>query len=396
MRHVPYQLSTRCARSGNLQRREKEPNAPIIPPIVQSAIFDLDHIEDAEAIFSGVRKGYAYTRFGNPTVEVLAETLADLEGGSAGVITSSGNAATLCAVTCAMARKTAPLVTHPDIYGGSFELLRILESVYHMPVETVDTKDEAVWLEAVSRAGAVLLETPSNPLMRLIDLRRTVECAHSCGASVIVDNTVATPFNQRPLEFGVDWVVHSTTKYLNGHGDVVGGCLISRDPLKEEHRAIHKNLGGTVNALSAWLTLRGLRTFFLRMETHNRTAVALAEWLAARSEVAAVHYPGFRTHPQKAIFQRQMSGGGGLLSFELHGGEAAATRFIDHLGLVVHAVSLGEPETLVTLPAKSSHRGMPEKIRQEAGISGGLIRLATGLEATEDLIQDFAQAMENI
>ncbi len=389
-----YKFGTRCARSGDLWNDESVRNAPTTPSIVQSAIFNLDSTDDAEAIFSGAQKGYAYTRFGNPTVEVLAKVLADLEGGSGAFITSSGNAATLCAVTCAMAGSDASLVTHPDIYGGSFELLHILKSVYHMPVEIVDTADETLWLEAVGRAGAILLETPSNPLMRLIDLRKTVDRAHTHGASVIVDNTVATPYNQRPFDFGVDWIVHSTTKYLNGHGDVVGGALISRGPLTKEHCAIHKNLGSTVNALSAWLTLRGLRTFSLRMEAHNRNAAALAEWLAARPEVTAVYYPGFRDHPQNEIFQRQMSAGGGLLSFELQGGEEAATRFINKLKLVIHAVSLGEPETLVTLPAKSSHRGMSEEDRRKAGISPSLIRLAVGLEAIEDLIQDFSQAID--
>ncbi len=396
MSRRPYQFSTRCVRSGDLWEDTDARNKPIVPAIVQSAIFDLDAVEDAEAIFSGERKGYAYTRFGNPTVEILAKALADLEGGHGALVTSSGNAATLCAVTCAMAGKAAPLVTHPDIYGGSFELLRIFKSVYHMPVEIVDTADESLWLEAVGRAGAVLLETPSNPLMRLIDLKKTVETAHHHGASVIVDNTVATPFNQRPFEFGADWIIHSTTKYLNGHGDVVGGVLLSRKPLTKEHRAIHKNLGGTVNALSAWLTLRGLRTFSLRMETHNRHAAALAEWLAVRPEVTAVHYPGFRNHPQNEIFQRQMAGGGGLLSFELRGGEEAVSRFINHLKLAIHAVSLGEPETLVTLPAKSSHRGMSADDRLKAGISPSLIRLAVGLEALEDVTEDFAQAIAHV
>lgn len=176
------------------------------PPIVQSAIFDLGGTEEAEAIFSGARKGYAYSRFGNPTVEALARTLADLEGGSGALVTSSGNAAVLCAITSALEGRPGPLVTHHDIYGGSFELLGILQSIYRLPVETVDSSDQTKWLEAVGRAGAVLIETPSNPLMRLIDLPTTIEQARKIGAPVIVDNTVATPFNQRPFEFGADWI----------------------------------------------------------------------------------------------------------------------------------------------------------------------------------------------
>jgi cystathionine beta-lyase/cystathionine gamma-synthase len=388
----PLDLSTRCARAGSTVRPNGG-NAPVQPPIVQSAIFDLGGTDDAEAIFSGARPGYAYTRFGNPTVDVLARALADLEGGADAMVTSSGNAALLCAVTAALHGRTGPLLTHPDIYGGSFELLRILGSVYRLHVETCDPSDQPAWLEAVARAGAVLVETPSNPLMRLIDLPATIRSAQAASVPVIVDNTVATPFNQRPIGLGADWVVHSVTKYLNGHADLIGGCVVHREPLTALHRTIHKNLGGTVNAFDAWLALRGLRTFALRMAAHNRNAAGIAAWLSGRSEVAAVHHPGFRLHPQPAVFEAQMTHGGGLLSFELHGGARAAARLIDRLQLIVHAVSLGGPETLVTLPAKSSHRGMSAEARSRAGIGDGLIRLSAGLESSDDLLADLDQAM---
>lgn len=385
-------LSTRCARAGLMSRR-KGLNEPVQPPIVQSAIFNLGGTEEAEAIFSGARTGYAYSRFGNPTVDALARVLADLEGGADALVTASGNAALLCAVTSALHGRTGPLLTHPDIYGGSFELLQILATVYRLPVETVDPADESAWSGAIARAGAVLVETPSNPLMRLIDLADTIGRAQASSVPVIVDNTVATPFNQRPFEFGADWVVHSTTKYLNGHADLVGGCVVRREPLTKAHRAIHKNLGGTANAFEAWLTLRGLRTLALRMEAHQRNAEAIVAWLATRPEVATVHYPGFRSHPQADVFRRQMRHGGGLLSFELAGGETAAARFIDRLNLIVHAVSLGGPETLVTRPARSSHRGMTPEARRQAGVGDGLIRLSAGLEASVDLLADLAQAL---
>lgn len=392
MKSSLLRLATQCARAGSVSRRPGA-NEPVQPPIVQSAIFDLGGTEEAEAIFSGTHTGYAYSRFGNPTVDVLARTLADLEGGAEALVTSSGNAALLCAVTAALHERTGPLLTHPDIYGGSFELLRILTSVYRLPVEIVDPADEAAWLAAVERAGAVLVETPSNPLMRLIDLESTIGRAQAAAVPVIVDNTVATPISQRPFEFGADWVIHSTTKYLNGHGDLIGGCVIRRESLTKTHRAIHKNLGGTVNAFEAWLALRGLRTFVLRMEAHHRNAQAIAIWLAARPEVRAVHYPGSPSHPQATVFQRQMKHGGGLLSFELAGGEAAAIRFINRLKLIMHAVSLGGPETLVTRPAKSSHRGMTPEARLQAGVSDGLVRLSAGLEACDDLLADLAQAI---
>jgi cystathionine beta-lyase/cystathionine gamma-synthase len=392
MNPTSHRFATRCARAGT-GRTGGGKNEPVQPPIVQSAIFDLGSSVEADAIFSGERKGYAYSRFGNPTVDALASALAALEGGAEALVTSSGNAALMCAVTCALHDRRGPMVTHQDIYGGSFELLRILSTIYRLPLEIIDATQTDQWMQAVSRAGAVLVETPSNPLMRLIDLKRTVEMARAAGAPVIVDNTVATPFNQRPFEFGADWVLHSTTKYLNGHADLIGGCLIRREPLATIHRTIHKNLGGTVNAAEAALVLRGLRTFALRMEVHNRNGETLARWLSGRPEIVRVDYPGLPSHPQAELVAQQMSHGGGLLSFELADGETAAARFFDRLQLIIHAVSLGGPETLVTRPAKSSHRGMTAEARMQAGISDGLIRLSAGIEDAADLIRDLEQAI---
>lgn len=388
-----YHLATRCAHGGAPPRGTGAANEPVQRPIVQSTIFDLGSSADAEAIFSGKRKGYAYSRFGNPSVEALAEAVADMEGGAEALVTSSGNAAVLCAVTAALEGRAGPLVTHHDVYGGTTELLGILSSIHRVPVEVVDSTNAAAWYGAVSRAGAVLLETPSNPVMRLIDLKQTVAQAQACGAPVIVDNTVATPFNQRPFDFGVDWIVHSTSKYLNGHSDMIGGCLVRKEPLSPMQRTIHKSLGGTVNALDAWLVLRGLRTFVLRMEAHNRNGRAVAEWLSRRSVVTRVHYPGFVANSQADIFRAQMSHGGSLLSFELAGGAEAACRFLDRIKLIVHGVSLGGMESLATRPAMSSHRGMSPEAQHRAGVSDSLIRLSVGVEAIEDILADLDQAL---
>ncbi len=391
---APRRFSTRCVRAGTgHEAAARGWNEPVQPAIAQSAIFHLGDSADAEAIFSGSRKGFAYSRFGNPTVEMLGEAIADLEGGSAGLVTASGNAAVLCAVTAAMDGRDGPLVTHRDVYGGSSELFRILQRVHGLRLEVVDSTDTAAWIEAVSRAGAVVLETPSNPLMRLIDIQATVEAAHRNGAQVIVDNTVATPFNQLPFEFGADWVVHSTSKFINGHSDMIGGCLVKREPLLPSERAIHKNLGGTVNAFEAWLVLRGLRTFSLRMETHNRNGKAVAKWLHERPEVSQVNFPGLFSHPNLDLFDRQMKDNGALLSFELAEGEKAAQRFFDRIELIAHAVSLGGLETTATRPAMSSHRGMTPEERRQAGVGDGLIRLSVGLEALEDLLEDLDNAL---
>ncbi|MEX2380921.1 MAG: aminotransferase class I/II-fold pyridoxal phosphate-dependent enzyme [Opitutales bacterium] len=386
-----YALATRCVRPSKM--RESDLNSPLHPPIFQSAVFDLGTATDAEAVFSGERKTFAYTRFGNPSVEHLGNAIAALEKGAAGLVTSSGNAATLCAVTMALDGRSGPLVAHADIYGGSTELLNILSTVYRVPLRIVDSRSQQQWLEAVSDAGAVLLETPSNPLMRLIDLEKTVAAARASDAPVIVDNTVATPFDQLPFSFGADWIVHSTSKYLNGHSDMIGGCVVKREPLSAREKAIHKNLGGTVNALEAWLVARGMRTFALRMEAHNRNGRSVAEWLEKHSAVSRVHYPGLPSHPQHDLFQKQMTGGGALLSFELTGGEAASLRFIDHTELITHAVSLGGMETLAVRPAMSSHRGMSREDRAQAGIIDSLIRLSVGVEALDDILHDLSEAL---
>jgi cystathionine beta-lyase/cystathionine gamma-synthase len=386
-------LATTCAHAGSNVSRSAVSNEPFQFPIVQSTVFNLGSSDEAEAIFSGARKGYAYSRFGNPSVELLAETLAQMEGGAGALITSSGNAAILCAVTASLEGRNGPLVTHQGIYGGSLELLGILSTIHRSPVQFVDPSNQDHWFDAVSRSGAVLVETPSNPLLRLIDIEATVRQAHACGASVMVDNTVATPFNQRPLESGADWVVHSTSKYLNGHSDMIGGCLIRKDPLSPMDRSIHKNLGGTVNALDAWLVLRGLRTFALRMEAHNRNGAAVAAWLTDHPKIRQVHYPGLASHPQIELFQRQMKHGGALLSFELAGGKDAACQFLDRMRLILHAVSLGGMESLATRPAMSSHRGMTAEARLRDGVSDGLIRLSVGVEALEDILADLDQAL---
>lgn len=385
-------LATRCAHAG-APRAADGANAPFSPPIVQSSLFALGPAAEAEELFTGKRPGYAYSRFGNPTVERLAEAIADLEGGAGALVTSSGNAAVLCAVLAALEGRRGPLVTHPDIYGGSFELLQILADVGRVPVQTVDPADATAWLAAVAGAGAVLVETPSNPLMRLVDLAATTAAGRRGGAPVIVDNTVATPCNQLPFAHGADWVVHSTTKYLNGHSDMIGGCVVKREPLTAANRRIHKNLGGTVNALDAWLVLRGLRTFSLRLAAHNRNGEAVAAWLRVHPAVTRVHYAGDPAHPQADLVRRQMTHGGSLLSFELRGGAAAATRFLDRLRLIVHAVSLGGLESLATRPAMTSHRGMPPAARARAGIADGLVRLSVGVEDLADLLADLEQAL---
>lgn len=386
-------LKTLCAHGGVRSPEERGANDPFVPPIVQSTIFDLGSAAESEALFSGQTPGYMYTRFGNPTVDRLSEILQAMEGGGGALITASGNAATLCAVTMALRGENDRVLALQDLYGGSLEIMRILRERFNVPVEIIDPRNEAEWLAAVDRASVIYLESPSNPMLRLIDIAAVTERAHRNGAKVIVDNTVATPFNQLPLALGADYVVHSMSKYLNGHSDMIGGCVISRAALTPAEKSVHKNLGGTVNAMDAWLMHRGLRTFALRMEAHNSNGQAVAEFLAAHPAVGKVYFPGLPGNAQMELFRKQMKAGGALLSFELKGGEAVAIRFLDRIRLVVHAVSLGGMESLATRPAGTSHRGMPAEMKAAAGVTDSLIRLSVGVEEIGDLLADLDQAL---
>jgi methionine-gamma-lyase len=387
-------LATLCAQAGATEEH-RVPDQPVIPAIDQSTVFYLGTTEQAEDLFSGRRKGYAYTRFANPTVDRLAEVFGAMEGGHA-CVTASGNAATVCAVLMALRGADDRVVASSDIYGGSLEAFRLLQEKLGVAVEIVDAGHAERWAEAVRHASVVFVETPSNPLLRLIDIQATADMAHDAGAKLIVDNTVATPYNQLPLSLGADYVVHSVSKYLNGHSDIIGGCVVAKAPLTAAEKGVHKNLGGTFNAMDAWLALRGLRTFTLRMEAHNRNGAEVAAFLSKHPAIKKVHYPGLPDHPQAALFRKQMQAGGALLSFSLHGGAEAANRFLDSLKLIVHAVSLGGMESLATRPAATSHRGMTPEQRQAAGVDDGLVRLSVGTEAVDDILHDLEQALASL
>ena len=384
-------LHTRCAHIST--HAEGEAGSSLMLPIVQSSLFRLGQPDEADALFDGTRQGYAYTRFGNPTVDALASALALLEGGKDAVVTASGNAAVLTALLIARSGNPRPVLAHPDLYGGSCELLNLFAREFQIPVEWCDPRDRKAWHRAITRSSVVLIETPSNPLWRLIDIEATASLAHAAGAVLVVDNTVATPFNQSPLTLGADYVIHSTSKFLNGHSDMIGGCVISRESFRPEHRSIHKNIGATINAMDAWLILRGLRTFALRMEAHNRNAAAVAQWLHHRPEVSKVHHPSLSHEEEYTLFEQQMTGGCPVLSFELQDGDQAARDFLGKLKLVVHGVSLGGMESLATRPAATSHRGMSTHERRRAGISDGLVRLSVGTESLPDLLADLEQAL---
>ncbi|MGH8039242.1 MAG: O-succinylhomoserine (thiol)-lyase [Stenotrophomonas sp.] len=364
----------------------------VTPPIVLSSNFSFDGF--------GNKRQYDYTRSGNPTRDLLGEALAELEGGAGGVITSTGMGA-INLVLNALLQPGDTLVVPHDAYGGSWRLFNALAKKGHFTLVTADLTDPRSLAEALAGSPTlVLIETPSNPLLRITDLRFVIDAAHKAGAKVVVDNTFLSPALQQPIAFGADVVLHSTTKYINGHSDVVGGAVIARDPALHEQLVWWANaLGLTGSPFDAFLTLRGLRTLGARLRVHQENTAGIVELLAASDAVANVYYPGLAEHPGHAIAARQQSGFGAMLSFELAScpgddPHAAVRAFVDGLRCFTLAESLGGVESLVAHPATMTHAAMTAEARAHAGIGEGLLRLSVGIEALEDLVADLQAGLE--
>lgn len=359
----------------------------VTPPIVLSSNFS----------FAGFnqKRQYDYTRSGNPTRDVLGEALAELEGGAGGVISATGMAA-ITLVLHACLQPGDQLVVPHDGYGGSWRLFKALAAKGAFELILADLTDPRSLTEALANAPKLVwIETPSNPLLRITDLRFVIDAAHKAGALAVVDNTFLSPALQTPIAFGADAVVHSTTKYINGHSDVVGGAVIARDAELHQQFVWWANaLGITGAPFDSFLTLRGLRTLDARLRVHQENAHVLAELLDGHAAVRAVHYPGLGAHPQHALAARQQHGFGAMLSVELEGGEAAARAFVDGLRCFTLAESLGGVESLIAHPATMTHAAMSPEARAVAGISDGLLRLSVGIEHAGDLQADIAAALE--
>jgi cystathionine gamma-synthase len=358
----------------------------VVPPIVLSSNFSFEGFDR--------KRRYDYTRSGNPTRDQFAAALADLEGGSGGVVTSSGMSA-ITLVLALLAPADLLVVPH-DCYGGSWRLFDALARKGQVRLRTVDFADPRALADALAAAPRLVwVETPSNPLLRITDIRLVAESAHRAGALVLVDNTFLSPALQRPLGLGADLVLHSTTKYINGHSDVVGGAVVARDPALVETLAWWANaLGLAGSPFDSFLALRGLRTLGARIRVHQENTVAIAERLVGHAAVAAVHYPGLSTHPGHALAARQQSGYGAMLGFELRGGVPAVRAFLDGLRCHTLAESLGGVESLVAHPATMTHAAMSADARAAAGIGEGLLRLSVGIEALEDLDADLHDALD--
>lgn len=337
---------------------------------------------------------YAYSRTANPTRDLLAETLARLEGGAGAVVTSSGLAA-IDLVLSFLGPDDVVVAPH-DCYWGTCRLLTARAAKGHFTVVFIDQSDEVALSVALeNRPRLILCETPSNPLMRVVDIQAIATLAHAHGAKVAVDNTFLSPALQKPLELGADFVVHSTTKYLNGHSDVVGGAVIAAHVQDVEALTNWANITGVSGApFDAYLVLRGLRTLFPRLERQQQTAAAIAGFLFGAPGVKAVHYPGLATHPTHAIARRQQRGFGAMLSFELEGGAEAVRAFVGAVRVFTLAESLGGVESLIAHPATMTHAGMSADAQRSAGITDGLLRLSVGLESPVDLLDDLEAGLK--
>jgi methionine-gamma-lyase len=382
-------FQTRAIHAGKGENRTRA----VTPPIWQTTTFSADSSEHFAEIATAVRPAEFYTRYGNPTHKEVEATLVSLEGGEAALLTSSGMGAIFTALMSVL-NAGDHLVAQTNHYAGAMTLFEELPRRFGVEVTLVDqtrTEDFAAALRPNTRV--VYAESPTNPLMQITDLRAVAELARSRGIKTIVDNTFATPVNQRPLEFGFDAVVHSATKYLGGHSDVTAGVIISTREFVE--RAWHFSLlaGSILSPFDGWLLLRGLRTLGMRVERHNSNALALARFLEGHPRVERVHYPGLESHAQHTLARSQMSGFTGMLSAELRGGFEAAERLISRLKLATNAASLGGHETLIVHPAAMWRGYMTAEQLRERGLNDALVRVSVGLEDEPDLLHDFERAL---
>jgi methionine-gamma-lyase len=383
-------INTRMVHAG----QEPDATGSVTVPIYQTSTFAFKSAESGAAIFAGKEDGYIYTRIGNPTILALEENVAALEDGFGGIATSSGMAA-VATVYLTLLEKGAHMVSTASVYGPTRGLMEKHFARFGVESAYVDSSD----LDNVRRAmrpdtRVLYVETPSNPSMLVTDLRGAAQIAREHGCLLVVDNTFASPYLQKPLDLGADVVLHSVTKFINGHADVVGGILVAKDKgVYDRLRAVMIALGCNMDPHQAFLVLRGVKTLGIRIERAQQSAHAIATWLAGHPKVEWVRYIGLASHPQHALAKSQMTGFGTMIGFELKGGLAAGQRLMNSVRLATLAVSLGGVETLIEHPASMTHASMSPADRLAAGFTDGLVRYSVGIEDVEDLIADLDQAL---
>ena len=390
-----FDFDTRAVRAGTLRTPFNEHSEAVF--LTSSFIFD--SAAQAAARFSGAEDGYVYSRFTNPTVRMFEQRLASLEGAEECIATASGMAAIMA--TCLATLKTGDhVVCAANVFGATVQLFSTVLARFGIDVSYVDATDPASWRAAVTpRTRLLYCETPSNPLMEIVDLTAFAALGREISALTVVDNCFCTPVLQRPLEFGVDAVIHSATKYLDGQGRVLGGAVLgSQKFIREQVLPVLRTTGPSLSPFNAWVLLKGLETLGLRLRAQSAAALELAQWLTAQPQVARVHYPGLPTHRQAELCARQQASGGAVVAFEIHGDTPAASRArawatIDRVRLMSITANLGDTRTTITHPASTTHGRISPEARERAGIREGLIRIAVGLESVGDIQRDLAQAL---
>ncbi len=367
----------------------------VAPPIYQTSTFAFESAAQGAARFAGTEPGYIYTRIGNPTTATLEENVAILEGGAGGLATASGMAA-VSTTLLALLSKGDHMIGTDAVYGPSRVVVEREFARFGIESDFLDTADLGLIEKHIKPNTKVLyVETPANPTIKLTDIEACAKLAHDHDMLLIVDNTFASPILQRPLELGADIVIHSMTKFLNGHSDVVAGMVVPKtEELLKKIAGMLKLLGGTMDPHQAWLVLRGVKTLQMRVLKGQENALKLARLLENHPAVEWVRYPGLESHPQYALARKQMDGPGSLISFELKGGTAAGAKLLETVTIPVLAVSLGGVESLIQHPASMTHAAMPREERIEAGITDGLVRLSVGCEDLDDLEADFTKALD--
>lgn len=384
-------FTTRAVHAG----QEPDPlTGAVSVPIYETSTFVFKNAEQGARRFAGTEEGYIYTRLGNPTIKALERSLAELEEGEDARVCATGMAAINTAVT-SLVKKGDHVISTESLYGGTAKLFLDILPKYGIEFTLTDTSKIRNVENAIKpNTKLIYIETPSNPTLELTDLKATANIAKQHKILTVVDNTFMSPYFQRPLNLGIDMSLHSLTKYLNGHSDVVGGAIITSKDLIKQIDPILKNTGATLGPFEAWLTLRGIKTLPLRMDRHNENALKIAKWLEKHPKIEKVHYPGLESHPQHELAKKQMTGFGGVLSFEIRGGLEAGRKLMNSVKLCTLAVSLGAVETLIEHPASMTHAIVPKEERLKTGITDSLVRLAVGIEDADDIIADLNQALE--
>ncbi|ALC89655.1 methionine gamma-lyase [Bacillus sp. FJAT-18017] len=394
MEEKELQLETRMIHSGY---EPKDHHGSLVPPLFQTSTFVFDNAAQGERRFAGNEDGYIYTRLGNPTISILEKRIAELEGAEAALAFSSGMAA-VSAILFSIVKSGDHILCSPGVYGCTFGLLQLMQDRFGVthsfsPMDNANQVEQAIQ----PNTTCIFIETPINPTMKLVDLEMVANIANGKGIPVVVDNTFSSPYLQNPLALGCDVTLHSATKYICGHGDVIAGVAAGKaDFMKRVAMAAQKDVGGVMSPFDAWLLLRGIKTLAVRMDRHCENTEHIFAFLKNHPKVSKIFYPGDPEHEDYHIAKKQMKKPGALISFEIEGTKETAQRFLDELKLIKIAVSLGDAETLAQHPATMTHSAVPEDERLRMGIRDNLIRLSVGLEAWVDIKNDLEQALEKL